>query len=91
MANSINFGKIYETTWWGSPVKDGWGGIYYNLAGFTLLTERYQERVEADGGVVEALSCVNSASFNDRNLNWTYYFRVVDNGGIVESLQCVTI
>jgi len=21
--------EIYKVTWWGSPIKDGWGGIYY--------------------------------------------------------------
>ena len=24
--------EIYDSTWWGSPVEDGWGGIYYNYA-----------------------------------------------------------
>ena len=24
--------EIYNSTWWGNPVQNGWGGIYYNLA-----------------------------------------------------------
>tara|TARA_R110000796_G_scaffold80517_2_gene178243 strand:+ start:519 stop:692 length:174 start_codon:yes stop_codon:yes gene_type:complete len=24
------FGKIYETTWWGNPIEDGWGDIYFD-------------------------------------------------------------
>ena len=24
--------NIYESSWWGSPVENGWGGIYYNFA-----------------------------------------------------------
>jgi len=25
----MNWGKIYETTWWGNPTVSGWGSIYY--------------------------------------------------------------
>jgi len=28
----MSYGKIYETTWWGNPVRNGWGGIYYDLS-----------------------------------------------------------
>lgn len=28
----MSYGKIYETSWWGNPVEDGWGNIYYDLA-----------------------------------------------------------
>ncbi len=24
--------EVYENSWWGSPVQNGWGGIYYNFA-----------------------------------------------------------
>jgi hypothetical protein len=27
----MSYGKIYDTTWWGNPVKDGWGDVYYDL------------------------------------------------------------
>ena len=24
--------EAYENSWWGSPVQNGWGGIYYDLS-----------------------------------------------------------
>ena len=24
--------EIYPVSWWGSPIQNGWGGIYYNLS-----------------------------------------------------------
>ena len=24
--------EVYENSWWGSPVENGWGGIYYDLS-----------------------------------------------------------
>ena len=24
--------EVYENSWWGSPVQNGWGGIYYDLS-----------------------------------------------------------
>ena len=92
MANNINWGKIYETTWWGIGVTTNtisWGKSYLDLAGVNILADRFSDRVIADGGTIEALSCVSDATFMDNN--WTYYFRVVDDGGVVESLECVII
>ena len=89
MANSINWGKIYETTYWGVGVTSNsisWGKIYEDIAGFNLVTRLFAERVEADGGTVESLSCVNNAI---PNYNWEFYYRVIDDGGTVESLECV--
>jgi len=28
----MSYGKIYETTYWGNPVQNGWGGIYYDIS-----------------------------------------------------------
>ncbi len=83
--------EIYENSWWGSPTATGWGNIYYEYATVATseVTTRFNDRVIADGGIVEAISCVQSADFN--SADWTYYFRVTDDGGIVESLECVTI
>ena len=58
MANNINFGKIYDSTWWGVGVTANtisWGSIYKDLAGVKVLAERFSNRVEADGGVVDWL------------------------------------
>jgi len=81
--------EIYENSWWGSPTSTGWGSIYYKYAYPSVIATRFSDRVIADGGVMEAINCVQSADFNSGN--WTYYFRVTDDGGIVESLECVTI
>tara|TARA_R100001510_G_C7632698_1_gene191304 strand:- start:181 stop:1023 length:843 start_codon:yes stop_codon:yes gene_type:complete len=41
----MSYGKIYETTWWGNPVTDGWGGVYAALSSdptefrFTIKTD----------------------------------------------------
>jgi len=81
--------EIYKSSWWGSPVDGGWGGIYYDLAQtLGLLELRYIERVEADGGVVESTECLKSTW---SEYNWKYAFRVTDDGGVVESLECVTL
>lgn len=90
MANSISWGKIYETTWWGIGVNSNtisWGKIYGDLAGFSEIVQRFVSRVEADGGIVESEGCVNNADFI--NNNWNYYYRVIDDSGFVESLECV--
>jgi hypothetical protein len=83
--------EIYNTTWWGSGVCDntiGWGIVYKPYAScYTALTDYYALRVVTDGGVVEAINCVNSADFMSNN--WAYYFRVIDDGGAIESLECV--
>ena len=55
----MGFGKIYETTWFGNPVKNGFGGIYFDLS-FGEIALSFQNRVLADGGTIESLSCVNA-------------------------------
>lgn len=57
--------EIYKSSWWGSPVDGGWGGIYYDY-GYNAITVSYNTRVLADGGTVEALDCVNeiTSTFN---------------------------
>ena len=90
--NTINWGKIYETSYWGIGVSTNtisWGRIYEDEAGFVELVNRFESRVVADSGIVESLSCVASADFMDNN--WDYYFRVTDDGGLVESLECITL
>lgn len=93
--NTIGFGKIYDSTWWGIGVTTNtisWGKIYEDLAnGSTPITEEYVSRVETDGGVIEAIECVNEADWNDNSLNWDYYLRVLNDNGIVESIECATI
>tara|TARA_R110002167_G_scaffold16397_2_gene64187 strand:+ start:497 stop:682 length:186 start_codon:yes stop_codon:yes gene_type:complete len=54
----MGFGKIYETTWFGNPVENGFGGIYFDLS-FGEIALSFKNRVLADGGTVESLGCVN--------------------------------
>ena len=57
------FGKIYETTWWGNPTANAWGNIYYDLAiTETQLVTDFRTRVEADGGIIESIECIDSAT-----------------------------
>jgi hypothetical protein len=79
MANSINFGKIYETTWFGNPVQNGWGGIYFGLA-LNEIALAFQTRVLADGGTIEALSCLNTIT-NDYEID---YLLKDDNGYLLQ-------
>ena len=91
--NTIGFGKIYDSTWWGIGVTTNtisWGKIYEDLAnGSTPITEQYVSRVEADGGVVEAINCVNDASWNTNDINWAYLVRVTNDNGVVEAFDCI--
>ena len=61
MADDINFGSIYGSTWWGEGVNNGigWGSIYEAIAGGSSLTQEYLNRVLADGGVVESAECID--------------------------------
>ena len=88
--NTINWGKIYKSTWWGIGVSTNtisWGKIYEEEAGFSTLTKRFTQRVEADGGTVESASCLDNADY--KVYNWDFYYRVIDDSGVVESLECV--
>ena len=59
----MSFGAIYSSSYWGLPVQNGWGGIYYDLSSsINAITQAYETRALADGFTVEALDCVNSAT-----------------------------
>ena len=73
----MSFGKIYETTWFGSPVKDDWGGIYFYLP-YNEITLLFQDRVNSAGGTIEALSCVNEATSG-----YTIDFLLKDENGFL--------
>jgi len=64
MANNINFGKVYNSSWWGVGVTSNtinWGSSYLDLL-YNNITRQYSERVSVDGYTVEALDCVNAAT-----------------------------
>ena len=55
--NRINWGKIYDYTWWGSGVINDifWGIVYYN----NKVRKDFVDRVSADGGTIENSMCIN--------------------------------
>jgi hypothetical protein len=60
--NTINFGKIYESTWWGVGVSSNnssWGEVYRNIAGFPVFITLFEERVLSDLGSVESSRCIS--------------------------------
>jgi hypothetical protein len=63
MANNINWGKIYGSTWWGNVTNTiSWGKSYSSLAGtITTLASRFKERVLALGGFVESEECIDES------------------------------
>jgi len=95
MSNNISWGKIYETSYWGIGVTTNtisWGKIYEDLADSgTAITQYYEDRVLADGGIVEAINCVNDASWNTDDKNWAYLVRVTNDNGVVEAFDCINI
>ena len=60
----MSYGKIYETTWWGTTSNNiGFGGVYSDLsapaqAGFE--TSVFKTRVQNDSGTWEAELCLNN-------------------------------
>ena len=50
--------------------------------------EIYADRVEADGGIVESIECIDNVITGFYNISQFYKNRVESDGGIVESLFC---
>jgi hypothetical protein len=64
MAN--NWGKIYESTYWGNGVTDNsinWGKSYADLAGDEIgeIVDAFVLRVETDLGSVESVECLTTS------------------------------
>ncbi len=55
MANSINWGTIsFESEWGQGATLTGWGNAYAGK----IIVKDFKERVEADSGSVESLTCI---------------------------------
>ena len=64
MANNINWGKIYESTWVGSGVVDNnisWGIVYADLGLVPVIVSDFSARVIADGGSVGSTQCLSAS------------------------------
>ena len=80
--------EIYRSSWWGYSSATGFGSIY-NKYNIDDLADGYSLRVIADGGTVEALSCLSALDLGA--YNWNYNYRVVNDGGTIESMECVPL
>ena len=62
MANSINWGKIYNYTWCGIGVAYNtifWGKSYSDKSELSIIIQGFASRVESDGGILESIGCIN--------------------------------
>ena len=57
---SINYGKIYQSTWFGNTQNSNNFGLIYDNLVFSESQIAFQNRVEADGGFIESLSCLSA-------------------------------
>tara|TARA_R110002073_G_C9446833_1_gene577751 strand:- start:21 stop:317 length:297 start_codon:yes stop_codon:yes gene_type:complete len=91
----MGFGKIYESTWWGVGVcaaTNGWGNIYYDISGCASETAvAFRDRILADGGTVESLTCIDEKLKADYYADLTQAFidRVIADSGKYEAAQCI--
>jgi hypothetical protein len=63
MANNINWGKVYESTWWGDQVNTAQSAFDYATPTFNapfLL----KNRIITDGGVLESTYCLSLTILN---------------------------
>lgn len=63
MANSIGWGKIYESTWWGDSVQTAQSTFDYATETFNAQYE-LRDRVIDEGGVLETTYCMSLTLLN---------------------------
>jgi hypothetical protein len=85
---SVNISKIYLGN---TEIKKAYLGSLEVFGGLKYIVEVFKQRVLADGGVVEAIDCVNEASWNTDDKNWAYLVRVTNDNGVVEAFDCINI
>jgi len=51
--------EIYPVSWWGSPVENGWGGIYYNYA-VTSVIPSFLASLQARASYYENITCTTA-------------------------------
>ena len=55
MANSIDWGIINFSSWWGQGATlTGWGNKYADK----VIVKNFKDRVEGDSGTTESLTCI---------------------------------
>jgi len=51
--------EAYENSWWGSPVQNGWGGIYYDLS-VTSAIPNLLSTLQARASYYENVTCTTA-------------------------------
>ena len=51
--------EIYNSSWWGSPIENGWGGIYYRLA-FPSVVPDLLTTLQARATYYENVTCTTA-------------------------------
>jgi hypothetical protein len=51
--------NIYESSWWGTPIENGWGGIYYRLA-FPSAVPALLSTLQARATYSENITCTTA-------------------------------
>ena len=51
--------EIYNSSWWGSPIENGWGGIYYRLA-FPSVVPALLTTLQARATYYENVTCTTA-------------------------------
>lgn len=51
--------EIYNSSWWGSPIENGWGGIYYRLA-FPSVIPALLTTLQARATYSENITCTTA-------------------------------
>ena len=49
--------EIYNSSWWGNPVQNGWGGIYYDL---TSAVPNLLSTLQARATYYENVTCTTA-------------------------------
>ena len=59
--------EAYENSWWGSPVQNGWGGIYYNLS-VTSAIPNLLSTLQARATYYENVTCTTATLTTIENI-----------------------
>ena len=98
MANLINWGKIYCSTWFGDTDRTTLSIQNESappcFAPVSVITDAFRARVIADGGLFEAYDCLVAALQDLGEDNFyevfdTYILRMTDDGAILENRDCL--